>query len=117
MTDMLFAGYPDPPQAERDRLAPETEQEKRHRRRRQTIENRRARQFDAITRGVHPLNGRPLLDALERHTCGDCAHRFLKRLAKPYPKCDLGPLTGGPGTDVLASWPACEKWEPKHGDS
>jgi hypothetical protein len=106
MTEMLFEGYPDPPAS--DPPAELTNHEKRRR----TIENRRARWAAAIDAGRHPLNGRLLSGD---HTCGDCAHRFLKRLAKPYPKCDLGPVTGGPATDVLASWPSCEAWEPRPG--
>jgi hypothetical protein len=110
MAEMLFEGYPDPP-------APDPPVElTSHEKRRRTIENRRARWAAAIAAGKHPLNGRPLLDASLGHTCGDCVHRFLRPLGRPYPKCDLGPLTGGPATDVQARWPACVAWEPKAPD-
>jgi len=113
MTEMLFGGFPDPERPLGSYPPPVDEREARHLARRKTIDNRRARWAEAIAKGTHPLNGRPLLDTLEEHTCGGCVHRFLKVLARPYPKCDLGPITGGPATDVLASWPACERWETK----
>lgn len=134
---MLFEGYPDPPQPGEGKTAatscpacrfppnpdrcPDgcwcdchlTQSEKNHRARRKTIDNRKARQGEAIKNGVHPLNGRPL--ANNGHTCGDCGHRYVRTMGGRYQKCDLGPNTHGPGTDLLASWPACVLWEEKHG--
>ena len=93
---MLFDGYPDPPPTP-DRTP---------------VQRRRDRQLAAIKTGVHPLNGLPLLDSPAGQTCGTCAHRRHYRMAaKPYPKCELGPLAHGPATDVRASWPACTQWE------
>jgi hypothetical protein len=72
---------------------------------------RTLRQRAAVDRGVHPLTGgraRPDLG-----TCGDCVHRFVVPWHdRSYPKCDLGPRTHGPGTDVRAWWPACDRFEP-----
>lgn len=73
----------------------------------------RARAAASIKLGRHPLNGLPLLTSPAGMTCGDCLRRYLKRLAGSYPKCDLGPITGGPGTDVRAAWPACNRFEAK----
>lgn len=110
---MLFGGFPTP--------APEPQPEQSTAdRRRAALERRRAKVAAHIERGFHPLllDGphMPLL-GVDRdgagHTCGDCVHRVLKRLGGTYPKCDLGPVTGGPATDVLARWPACYRWEGK----
>lgn len=44
--------------------------------------------------------------------CRTCKHIGLQGgVAGSYIKCCLGPVTGGPGTDIRAWWPACEKWE------
>ncbi len=67
-----------------------------------------ARAQTRIDHGIHPLNALPL--AGNGHTCGDCIHRRYKQLAGRYPKCELGPITAGPGTDVRAWWPACRQW-------
>jgi hypothetical protein len=93
---MLFAGYPDPPAQT-------------------TGEKLRAAVEVTIARGFHPLAGAPLYGEQQDgggETCGTCAHRFYKGgTARGYPKCALGPITGGPATDVLARWPACWKWQ------
>ena len=97
MSEPLFDGYPDP-----EPPVPATAGEKA-----------RAKAAAIIATGRHPLNLVPLLASPQGKTCGDCLHRYLKRLAGTYPKCDLGPITGGPGTDVRAGWPACERFEAK----
>ena len=45
-------------------------------------------------------------------TCGSCDHLVRKRLAKVYRKCGLMERhwTGGKGTDVLTTAPACRNW-------
>ena len=77
-------------------------------------ERRRASVQTMLDRGVHPHTGLPLLGEpgplVAR--CGTCAHRYLKGgHAKNYPKCAVGPVNDSPGTDVLARWPACNRWE------
>ena len=46
-------------------------------------------------------------------TCKTCKHYTLRRFAKTYRKCGLmqAHWTGGPGTDIKASDPACLKWK------
>jgi len=46
-------------------------------------------------------------------TCGSCDHLVRKRLAKVYRKCGLMERhwTGGKGTDVLTTAPACRNWK------
>jgi hypothetical protein len=46
------------------------------------------------------------------HTCGDCEHHYLNRLAKTYHKCYLAKAkwTGGRATDILVRSPACSGW-------
>lgn len=64
-----------------------------------------------VAAGRHPLTrgtARPDLG-----TCGECVHRVMRGTrSKPYPKCDLGPITSGEQTDVRAWWPACGRFEP-----
>jgi hypothetical protein len=45
-------------------------------------------------------------------TCKTCAHYTRVQHAKVYLKCGLmrSVWTNGPGTDIKASSPACEKW-------
>lgn len=47
--------------------------------------------------------------------CGTCRHIERIRYAKTYLKCGLmrHVWTGGPGTDIRAGSPACDKWEAK----
>lgn len=47
-------------------------------------------------------------------TCKTCRHIYRNRMAKTYLKCSLmqAVWTGGPGSDIRASAPACRKWEP-----
>ena len=50
----------------------------------------------------------------EGETCKTCEYYTVKRLGGTYRKCWLmkDRWTGGPGTDIRASDPACKKWEP-----
>lgn len=93
---------------------------------------RTLRQRTDITNGRHPLAGAPLHaqapsdaasgDRSRPFTCGTCAHRVTQRsphMANAYPKCSIGPITGGPATDVRAWWPACVHYDdtPRGGDA
>jgi hypothetical protein len=46
-------------------------------------------------------------------TCRTCKHIYRKEMGKTYLKCGLTRRwwTGGGGTDIKASAPACSKWE------
>jgi hypothetical protein len=46
-------------------------------------------------------------------TCKSCKHYTVKYLSKAYRKCGLmrEHWTGGAGSDIRASDPACKKWE------
>jgi hypothetical protein len=44
-------------------------------------------------------------------TCRSCQHYMLRQMAGTYRKCGLRDWTRGPGTDIRASDPACEKWK------
>lgn len=60
----------------------------------------------------HPGAGPP------GETCRTCAHyRSVGGGSRTYPKCNLirHRWTGGPGTDIKAKTPACEKWEKPDG--
>lgn len=45
-------------------------------------------------------------------TCKSCRYYVIKQMAQAYRKCELrrAAWTGGAGTDVRASSPACSKW-------
>ena len=59
--------------------------------------------------GINPLTG---TREPEGQTCGDCIHRrVLGYHNRSYPKCDLGPASHGPKTDVRRYWPACHRFE------
>lgn len=47
-------------------------------------------------------------------TCRDCKNYTRVEYSKAYLKCGLmrSSWTGGPGTDIKASAPACRKYEP-----
>ena len=61
--------------------------------------------------GINPLTGRR---GPEGATCGTCTHRVIyTNNRKQYPKCDIGPVSHGPKTDVRAYWPACPNYDPK----
>lgn len=65
---------------------------------------------EVAEKGINPLVGTRGPDG---RTCGECVHRQpYGGHAKSYPKCDLGPRTSGPKTDVRAAWPACHRFEP-----
>ncbi|MDR0285741.1 MAG: hypothetical protein LBI33_12775 [Propionibacteriaceae bacterium] len=99
MSGMLFDGYPDPPRPPGPTGSPG--------------QRPCARQQATIQQGAHPLNARGLYPG---QTCGTCVHRFAYQMAsRAYPKCEYGPLSHGPKTDVKASWPACDLWEGKRG--
>lgn len=91
-------------------VRPATEEEKRamnpHSYGRRLTERLRA----LAEQGINPLVGTRGPDG---QTCGDCIHRkYFCGGAKSYPKCDLGPITSGPKTDVRKNWPACHRHEP-----
>lgn len=46
-------------------------------------------------------------------TCKSCKHYAIKQCASAYRKCALmrAVWTGGAGTDIKASAPACSKWD------
>ena len=72
---------------------------------------RTARQRHLLAQGIHPATRRPLLGGGE--TCSGCV-AFL-RVAhhdKAYLKCVAAGLSHGAGTDVRASWPACDRFAP-----
>jgi len=43
-------------------------------------------------------------------TCRTCAHLRRLQYARVYFKCELGPLSHGPGMDWRTGWPACDRW-------
>jgi hypothetical protein len=71
--------------------------------------------------GKHPATKMPLRHLQPEHSsesfiqsCGTCAHS--KRYSngnRGWWKCELVPVTSGPGTDIRLRWPACVKWEPE----
>ena len=50
----------------------------------------------------------------EGETCKSCRYIYRNEMSKTYLKCELNRAnwTGGPGSDIRASAPACRKWEP-----
>lgn len=75
--------------------------------RRRTLRQRRL-----VDMGVHPLTRDRACPQLG--TCGDCAHRVLEgHRDRSYPKCELGPRSSGPATDVRRWWPACRRHTPR----
>lgn len=69
---------------------------------------RTAGQRAYLDAGMHPVTrgaARPDLGI-----CGTCAHHVVHgHNRRRYHKCELRPVTSGPGTDIRLSWPACEK--------
>lgn len=48
----------------------------------------------------------------EGQTCKGCTHLYTHQPgANRYYKCNLRPLTSGPGTDHRVRWPACSRYE------
>ncbi len=75
--------------------------------------NYRAQRERMVALGRHPT-GFALAGADhpgQGHTCGDCAHHYVRQFAGRYHKCDLIRATGGPASDIRVRWPACEHWE------
>ncbi len=54
----------------------------------------------------------------EGESCKTCNFYSLIHYSRDYRKCGLrvASWTHGPGSDILASSPACSKWEPKSND-
>jgi len=72
---------------------------------------RRLRQEEMIARRRHPITGLALLIGTSE-TCGKCRFReVFSYHTRSYPKCEKGPITHGPATDVKAKWPACVLFE------
>jgi len=65
---------------------------------------RTLRRKQMMESGIHPATRVPLLGS---NTCANCAHCVL---SDRWWKCDLVPITGGAGTDIRKSWPACIKF-------
>jgi hypothetical protein len=63
-----------------------------------------------IEGGKHPMTKMPLREP-RGETCGSCRHSIAHSVSKRYFKCNLVPITFGPGTDIRLKWPACVKWE------
>ncbi|MBT9255404.1 hypothetical protein KMZ30_07435 [Phycicoccus sp. KQZ13P-1] len=83
---------------------------------------RTLRQRAEIANGRHPLAGAPLHAQAPTDpapggrplpfTCGTCSHRQTHRHnSRSYQKCDLVPVTNGPGTDLRLWWPACINYD------
>lgn len=75
--------------------------------RRRTIRNKAM-----LEAGIHPVTKLELIDDPDAR-CGNCSslHRHTPS-RKTYLKCSSVIMTGGPATDVRASWPGCSRWEP-----
>lgn len=79
-------------------------------------QRRTKRRVALLAQGFNPRTRLPLLESDEPHTCGDCAHHFVRRMGQTYHKCDHGVgenvhVSFGPATDVRVSWPACTAWQ------
>ena len=62
-----------------------------------------------LANGQHPTGFGSIDPA---HTCKECAHSIqVGGGRRNYWKCNLRPITGGPGSDIRLSWPACPKFE------
>jgi hypothetical protein len=82
-------------------------------------QRRVSRQNEALARGWHPFGPKLHPDApppddrdAPGPRCRTCTHRINWGHGS-YPKCDLHPITHGPGTDCRAWWPACTNYTPK----
>ena len=96
MTEMLFAGYPDPPPGETvGRKQPRLKVKERHQRK--------------IAAGIHPITGLKLAGTGE--TCGTCVHRILVYGGdRKFPKCDRTAMSHCESSDCRAWYPACTDW-------
>jgi hypothetical protein len=65
---------------------------------------------EAVYRGVKGYADEPGTGPAGE-TCKTCQHLVTRSFAKNYFKCGLTDYTGGPGTDIRKSSPACSKWE------
>lgn len=111
MSDALFDATP-------YEVAPEPDTGELSADRRRTL-----RQQTNVNNGIHPLTNGPLHEqassdrtpaspGTDPFTCGTCIHRRVTSYHdRKYPKCDLGPVSSGAGTDVRAWWPACNRYE------
>lgn len=61
---------------------------------------------DAIASAVDVL-----IDMIDRHRPLGPDGKHGDRHTPNYPKCEVGPQTHGPKTDVRAWWPACPRFE------
>jgi hypothetical protein len=73
--------------------------------------------FDRLACGVHPSGIGLVNQEVQEGGCGTCAHRIkVYRGEEPrlQYKCRFLPVTHDKGrsTDVLAAWPACQRYEP-----
>lgn len=59
----------------------------------------------SLAAGRHPTTKRALVD--DARTCRDCPHLWSHSRNRTYWKCGKVEATGGPGSDVRLSWPAC----------
>lgn len=73
-----------------------------------TDQARTARNEFMLSNGIHPATRRPL--AGDGETCATCVHVVRNGHGdRGYWKCQrhIKGVTGGPGTDIRVSWPAC----------
>lgn len=73
------------------------------------------KEYDRRLVNQKPLHN-PCLDVFgagpDDARCTSCAHLELHNGgSQNYYKCNLWPITGGPGTDHRLNWPACAKYE------
>ena len=79
-----------------------------------TIDEARAamgkKRTDAIPRGYAAPPG----SGPQGETCKTCEHIYRNRMSKTYLKCSLNRAnwSGGRGSDIKASAPACSRWSP-----
>lgn len=69
--------------------------------------DKRTRMIEA---GFHPTGQGPIHhDGTKCGTCVNCI--LVNGGARNYWKCKRLPITGGPGSDIRKSWPACPYYE------
>lgn len=71
---------------------------------------RTRRNNEAIDAGRHPVTGGATHPDVG--TCGDCARAVAHTRNRTWWKCELVPITFGPGTDIRLKWPACDRHDP-----
>jgi hypothetical protein len=103
MTEMSLFDVPEqPPVPQPPKLSPD--------------QRRTARYYDLLLKGWHPFGDKLHPDAPpvdDRQAPGPRCRTCNHRLTGGYPKCDLHPITHGPGTDCRAWWPACTNYIPQ----